>query len=567
MIEIDECRQEILDSDKDLLVVGGAGSGKTTIALLKAKKIIENKEIDKWQRVLFLSFANATVNRVKLAGAKIIDRLYMDQINIATYHSFEWEVIKAHGYLIYGHQLLLLDPDLRNRYIKSDRDGDNNLLQLIEDSGLIDFDMFAKVCMDIFTHHPDILKAYCTAYPIIIVDEFQDTNEDEWLLIQELHRYSKIIALGDTEQRIYEFRGASPNRIKEFYNAITPDYFDLQDENNRSRGTDILKYGNDLLLGNNLKCDYSDVDVCMYDPYIYNLKDHVYLKFILLKRITELHTEHGEDWSVAILTPANKIMLEVSESLNIKGPGKLPAISHNIIFNAAPVNLAAKVLASTLEGIGKNNYTKICLDVFVDYLFGRKPNGPNDTERKMADAFMKYIDTDYIRGSKRELILSEFDNILRKENTLRLTGNPRIDWRFLINIFNKSEIDLFNDIARHAELFSLLKRGTKLYENVLNDWNDNGIYTNTIKFFTEAIEIEAFSAIHSPQLGVNLMTIHRAKGKEFDEVILYEGVYDGKFQTKSDAQSLVNLRVGVTRAREHVTILTPKMSPCRLICP
>ncbi|MEA2328299.1 MAG: ATP-dependent helicase UvrD/PcrA [Thermoanaerobaculia bacterium] len=66
------------------------------------------------------------------------------------------------------------------------------------------------------------------------------------------------------------------------------------------------------------------------------------------------------------------------------------------------------------------------------------------------------------------------------------------------------------------------------------------------------------------------MTIHKSKGKEFDEVILYEGLYQGRFVSdsatdKEEAQSRLAMRVGVTRARQRVTIITPASDPCRFL--
>lgn len=63
------------------------------------------------------------------------------------------------------------------------------------------------------------------------------------------------------------------------------------------------------------------------------------------------------------------------------------------------------------------------------------------------------------------------------------------------------------------------------------------------------------------------MTIHKSKGKEFDEVILYEGLYQGRFvregaSRREEAQSRLALRVGITRARRHATIVTPLKPAC-----
>ena len=77
-------------------------------------------------------------------------------------------------------------------------------------------------------------------YPVIILDEFQDTNPDEWLLIRTLGAHSTLIALADPDQRIYDFRGADPQRIPSFIEEYKPAVFDFGTENNRSNGTDIV---------------------------------------------------------------------------------------------------------------------------------------------------------------------------------------------------------------------------------------------------------------------------------------------------------------------------------------
>ena len=67
--------------------------------------------------------------------------------------------------------------------------------------------------------------------------------------------------------------------------------------------------------------------------------------------------------------------------------------------------------------------------------------------------------------------------------------------------------------------------------------------------------------------GVNVMTIHKAKGKEFDEVIVYEGLYQNRIVSRPDRidQARLNLRVAVTRAKEKTIIMTPESDPCPLL--
>lgn len=97
MIEFkkDDLRNEILASDGNLLIMGGPGSGKTTIALFKAKELTaDSNTIRKSQKILFLSFARATISRVEEQAGELIPQELKKQIEINTYHGFIWNIIK-----------------------------------------------------------------------------------------------------------------------------------------------------------------------------------------------------------------------------------------------------------------------------------------------------------------------------------------------------------------------------------------------------------------------------------------------------------------------------------------
>jgi DNA helicase-2/ATP-dependent DNA helicase PcrA len=78
---------------------------------------------------------------------------------------------------------------------------------------------------------------------------------------------------------------------------------------------------------------------------------------------------------------------------------------------------------------------------------------------------------------------------------------------------------------------------------------------------------EHFSASIKEWRGVHVMTIHKSKGKEFNEVVIYEGTHNGKIvwqgaDERKKAQAKLTLRVGVTRAMQRASILTPASDPC-----
>ena len=107
-MELNDERLKIIDSDGNLLIMGGPGSGKTTIALIKANN--DCQKLQKYQNFLFLSFARATVTRVMEHCAGLIDERRRDNIKISTYHAFEWEIIKTNSKLLTSFPISILLP-------------------------------------------------------------------------------------------------------------------------------------------------------------------------------------------------------------------------------------------------------------------------------------------------------------------------------------------------------------------------------------------------------------------------------------------------------------------------
>ena len=101
MVDLTLAQQEVLTADGAQLVVGGPGSGKTTVSILKAAKIAREK-LRPGQRILFLSFARATVSRVfeAIDEERSVTKEEKKRIEVDTYHSFFWRILKAHGYLV-----------------------------------------------------------------------------------------------------------------------------------------------------------------------------------------------------------------------------------------------------------------------------------------------------------------------------------------------------------------------------------------------------------------------------------------------------------------------------------
>jgi ATP-dependent DNA helicase UvrD/PcrA len=201
-MDLDDTRRAILDAAGHLLIGGGPGSGKTTIALLKAARTLESLEPE--QRVVFLSFSRAAVRQISDRVAEQLPRALRDHLEIRTFHAFFLDLVRAHGPLLTGTPAAFLPPDAEAPR-KADHNGDWDAeTRELAHRGIYVFDQLAPVTATLLERSPALRRLYSDRYPLVIVDEFQDTNLDQWRVIQELAQGSTIICLADPDQRIYE---------------------------------------------------------------------------------------------------------------------------------------------------------------------------------------------------------------------------------------------------------------------------------------------------------------------------------------------------------------------------
>ncbi|RYH19902.1 MAG: ATP-dependent helicase, partial [Alcaligenaceae bacterium] len=104
-------KQVFLASTGHALAMGGPGSGKTHVALVKARDEIRSGSLQPGQRILFLSFARPTVARIVEKAKELISQDELKLLEVNTYHGFAWSVLRSHGYLLNdGRRLQLLPP-------------------------------------------------------------------------------------------------------------------------------------------------------------------------------------------------------------------------------------------------------------------------------------------------------------------------------------------------------------------------------------------------------------------------------------------------------------------------
>ena len=332
---------------------------------------------------------------------------------------------------------------------------------------------------------------YGDAYPTVILDEFQDTNADEWALVHQLGRRSRLIALGDPDQRIYEFRGADPRRLGDFVEAFQPWSFDFSGENHRSSGTDITVFGNDLLTDRHLGREYTHVKIVRYG-FRRNRSPHFRAKTEVLAALRRLRDQPNT--SVSVLVPSKPFMLQFSQYLSSALDG-LPALRHDVAMDAESPSLAANVIAVILAGGAIAVLTSRLVAALHTHIRGRGGNkAPAQAEMGLAGAIGTFMSTGKIRGKNRELIIKECQRIAAVRADLRLSGNPEEDWTLMQELIATSAAPQVARVAEDARYLRLLHRGSALRTALSEMWRTRGDYAGAEAAIREALLQEHFTA-------------------------------------------------------------------------
>jgi len=601
LFELSDKKKGILAHDGHLLVKGGPGSGKTTISIIKSDMLV-SKALRPGQKVLFLSFARATVARVIEALDDHSQNRAQTRVrvDVDTYHAFFWRLLKTHGYLVgLPRRLEILTPPaqaialstIRHEFgpvkklteaQKAERSDRQNaeLQRLAFEEGKVCFDMFADVVAQILTGSLKIRKLVSSAYPVIILDEFQDTNAGQWLVVRQLGVDSTLIALADEEQRIYDFIGAHPERLNHFKERFNPGEFDLGNESHRNPGTDITRFGDDMLKGK-FSGKYQGMKLYQF-PANQN-QAMAALKGQVLQARKRLIDKNSKDWSVAVLVPTKQLMREVSDAFRAVQPA-MPTINHHAAIDMAGAILAAEIIAFLLQPRRAGDFEEF-VGLLCNFFRGRGGDDPSSTDISQSLAIDKALKKaiEFAKNGKEP----PANSIIRRIRAgydqcaaVNPIGGPDEDWLGIRDVLAGCGCTRLAEVAEEARNVRLLDRGTQLRDALSLDWRNNGAYRNALEIVRQAFVQEHFATSTRRESGVVVMNMHKAKGKQFDEVIIFEGwpryaknkivsnphrIVPGNMTGEHLTHAKYNFRVSVTRARAQTTIMTPEADPCILL--
>lgn len=557
----------LLGAAGPVMVTGSAGCGKTTVALRKAALAINNGLGNRHARVLFLSFANATVDRVAEHASDQLTRDVRPRLEVATYHSFAWSILRSHGYLLGAPRGVRIMTQAEQNAFLSVQDADADvraeLRRQFETLGHIAFDEFAGLANEILSGSPSLLKAYATAYPLIVLDEFQDTTDDQWALVKTLSAHSQLISLGDPDQRIYDFvPGSSETRFEDFMDSFAPVQVDLSAWNWRSPGSSITRFGRDVLRGS-FEYPYDEVDVVAS-----NFPTLLRLKTTLLAALKRRQAAGGG--TIAILTPTNALAVRAYDYIReAQENPTLPAIEIDI-HTTKEEGYAALIFIGALMEIDSDDEHRdaIACEALAHYL-RTKSTKLSTTSRDTANRLEGYATK--LRGGASVSI--KIVQAVRKVvdgglNSAR-TGHVYADYLTTVSLLASSDAGELKPMAGYVRMLNLVNRGSGIDTALADAWRASGTYAGAGESMRNAVAQFQLTSSKRGNRDLIVMTIHRAKGREFDEVIIYEERYEPLLRLEPSQRDLdaarYALNVAVTRAKKRVTIITPGNAPSPLL--
>lgn len=563
-----EKRQSVIDEQGHALVIGGPGSGKTTLALLKSKGILDS--LAKGQSILFLSFSRAAVQQILKRCREILSKEEMKRIDVRTYHSFCWDILHCHGRLLGGRPLKMMAPSEEGtRRTQFDGDWTTESKRLKDEDGIICFDLFAAATAELFEGSSHLRTWMGRLFPLVILDEFQDSDDDQWRFVQQLSAVTQTLFLADTEQRIFEgsFRpGVRADRLDILKSAIVLREVDLRDDNYRSADSDILAFADCVLSGRGPLPNSEDVKRL---PYNYKNQFSATVHFAVAVTLHTLRKRGIDDPTVAVLARSNDLVAEISDILEVPHSynGKdLKPIPHDIAWDQELSASAGVAIASALEFVSLETpdareamhakieeYFLIKKD-FCQRYGGRGAQTAGTKAARFGKAKAKVAKgKDLTQGSPKtlEIALSAIP---------ALTGDPVRDWKAVRAAFHAH--DDLEAIFQDARMVRLFRASDTLATALAGRWMERATYKGAARMIRSVLDQEKLIGLERDPKGVSLMTLHKSKGKEFDGVVMIEGMYSSPFLLKREAPDFAPsrrlLRVGITRARSFVLLVCPR---------
>ncbi len=597
----DSQKEAVLYISGPLLIVAGAGSGKTRVLTSRIAHILrENKAFP--NQILSVTFTNKAAREMQIRVSKILDNKEVGLPWLGTFHSICAKILRRHAKAVNLNQnFTIIDQDDQSRLIKSICNAENidvkkispnfiislinkwknlgwypsdvvlkksehfekNLLKIykiyqekLTDLNACDFGDLILHCVSIFEKNQDINEMYSKNFKYILVDEYQDTNfiQSKWLkLLTKSH--DNICCVGDDDQSIYSWRGAEIKNFLEFDKIFANTKIIRLEENYRS-SQNILNVASELIsnnenrLGKKLNSNQNQGELVNLNCFKNGKDEAINISKTLENQISKKYKLNN----VAILVRAIFQTREFEERfLKIGLPYRI--LGGVKFYERAEIKDCIA-------------YLRIVYQNKDDLAFERIVNVP---KRSIGDASFKII-SEYAKQNSLSLEKSAKNLI----GLNKIKPKTKIGLSSFLNLLEKWRNDYFNKKINHIKLlqiildesgYSLLLKNKKDLENENRLENIKELLNamkefDNLESFLEHVSLATSVDNDWDGEKVNLMTIHASKGLEFDVVFL-PGWEEGLFphQKSIDEKGQHGLEeerrlayVGITRSKHEVYI-------------
>lgn len=427
--------------------------------------------------------------------------------------------------------------------------------------------LFSSIAHKLLSGSSKIKSLLSSKHPLLIIDEAQDTDEEQWSSIRELASESQLVCLADLEQQIYEFRsGVNVERIAAILKYLEPLRIDLGDQNNRSPDTEILQCGNDILLSSPKRASYQGVSRRVFNPNKDRRNEAIRSAVGQIFKIIR-NTTNSCSSNVAILTSTNRGVTTIVNAL--RGNSTQKSIPHKIFFDETKALLSSRLVAFLLEPKIKNNFIEDKI-TFLKLLIDIFQSTGTKTALEKADSWSVHMVSLKESGKcKNTKFIKSIENILSQLSIAAFSGNPNKDWILVRSLLLNANNMYLKKVESAVEYLMVLNRKKMISSRLSATWQSHGYYKSARSIVDTALTQTLLMSDDNDNSGLHVMTMHKSKGKQFDGVILFHESKICSFTLRGDTspykKSRKLLRVAVTRAKKNVLFLIDVSNPPEIL--
>lgn len=593
----------VKDTNGAQLILAGAGSGKTRVVTTKIAYLIEEESVNP-QEILAFTFTNKAAKEMKDRVAILLNT-NVDRMWIGTFHSICVRILRRDLNLVgYTKNFTIFDTtdqktlikeclkelnidskiytpnyiqgrisSLKNEGIKASEfekfaysPMDKTILELyrlyeekLQNNNAFDFDDLIIKVIELLNSDSLVRKYYQHRFRYVFVDEYQDTNNIQYELIKILSNYhNNICAVGDADQSIYKWRGANINNILNFEKDFDNSKRVILSQNYRST-KNILNSANAVISNNNerIKKDLWTSNEDGNLPTLFEAQSGTEEAYYVVDEINKLINLGKSLNEIAILYRSNSLSRAFEEQL-IKNNIKYKVIGGIKFYDRAEIKdiLAyLRLIVNTNDDISLrriiNSPKRGIGDVTVDKLneISLKENTSLYNSLNFLETYSNMFDQRAFK--KLESFKNLIDNLILKSNNMNIFELVEflLDRVEYINLLEKQNtIEAKSKIENIQEFLGSIK----LYEE---DDSEATLadFISGISLLSDVDKTEELSE------AVSLLTVHSAKGLEFENVFLValeEGIFPSSYaEEDEDLQEERRLMyVAITRAKENLNM-------------